>query len=409
MQAELIIIGNELLNGKIKDKNIPLFSRFCYQNKVTLVHVHIIPDNEGAFKETLDLACKRSDLIITSGGLGPTQDDLTKAMMAKYFNKTIQFSQEALEITESHYQRDKREFNRETNDYPNIPNDFKALYNPTGYAPGLFFEFEKQKFIINTPGVPSEFKSILHQSIKSLIPKLESFEKHIIIKTLRIPESKIFNELCPTLWCQLEKYGQVSSLPHPMGVDIGVTINDPKSEQEILKLIENSELKAHIWHIGPESLEDVIIHKAKEKNLKIGFAESCTGGLCASRLTDVAGSSSVFWGSIVSYSNEVKIKALNVSEQTLIDHGAVSLETAKEMAIGARLNMNLDIAVTTTGIAGPGGGSKEKPVGTVAIGFSTQKESGSDLLHMRGNREDLKFRFSQAALFKLLELINAYS
>lgn len=408
MQAELIIIGNELLNGKIKDKNTAVFSRICYENNIHLHRVHIIQDNSASLFEVLDQACKRSDLIVTSGGLGPTKDDLTKQMVADYFQKEIVFNQEALNITKSHYERGKREFNPNINLYPNIPKEFIPMYNPSGYAPGLLFEFDQKKYIACTPGVPSEFNQMINKSLMPKLPKSDRFSKHIIVKTKRVPESKIFNSLCPDLWEKLEEFGKVSSLPHPMGVDIGVRIQDINHEQSVIELITNSNISSHIWHIGPESLEEVIIAKAKEKNLKIGFAESCTGGLCASRITDVSGSSSVFWGSIVSYSNEVKTRALDVSEENLKNFGAVSLETAKEMAIGARKNMNLDIAITTTGIAGPGGGSKEKPVGTVGIGFSTKESSGSEMLYMHGDREELKFRFSQAALFKLLETITKY-
>ncbi len=411
MQAELIIIGNELLNGKIKDKNIHYFSKFCFKNNLDLYQVQIIKDTKEALHNALDIAFKRSDFVLTTGGLGPTKDDQTKELLAQYFNKEINFSKRALEITQAHYKRGKREFNKETNLYPNIPDDFLPLSNPTGYAPGLLYKFEDKKILAATPGIPREFQTMLDEVVSPLLPTNNSFSKHIIIKTNRIAESKIFNELCPNLWEELQVFGEVSSLPHPLGVDIAVVINKPHDEDKVLSLIDKSKLKDHIWHIGADLLEEVIIKEATLKKLKIGFAESCTGGLCASRITDISGSSSVFWGSIISYSNEVKIRSLNVKEETLNHFGAVSAEVAKEMAVGALENMNLDIAITTTGIAGPGGGSKEKPVGTVGIGFATKEKSDSKIYHFSGNnndREGFKFKFSQAALFKLLEVIRAY-
>jgi nicotinamide-nucleotide amidase len=408
MNFELIIIGNELLNGKIQDKNIHWFSKYCYENNYNLSGVQIIGDSRSDFTKALDKAKLSADVIITTGGLGPTKDDITKSMMAEYFKKEIRHSEVALEVTLAHYKRGNKEYKADKLDYPKIPEDFKALNNPTGYAPALSFEFEKGKYIFNTPGVPSEFKAVVTESITPILPKSNSFSKHVIIKTWRLPEVNIFTELCPDLWGKLVDFGEVSSLPHLLGVDIGIRITNSSHEQRIIDMIYKTKLKDYIWHIGSESLEEIIIQKAKEKSIKFGFAESCTGGLCASRITDIAGCSSVFWGSIVSYSNEVKMKTLNVSLETLKDFGAVSLETAKEMAEGALVNMNLDIAITTTGIAGPGGATEGKPVGTVGIGIATKDKSESKIYNFNGTREELKFRFSQMALFTLLEQINAY-
>jgi nicotinamide-nucleotide amidase len=217
--------------------------------------------------------------------------------------------------------------------------------------------------------------------------------------------------MAPQLWDQLESFGEISSLPHPLGVDIGVKIQADslialtEKEQKIHSIVKKSKISSSIWHIGAETIEEVIIQKAKEKNLKIGFAESCTGGLLASRITDMPGSSSIFWGSIISYSNEVKINCLDVKEKTLREFGAVSKETAFEMAIGARQKLSVDIAVSTTGIAGPGGATPGKPVGTVGIAVSTKSKTVSEMYHYNGNRTSLKYSFSQAALFQMLDAI----
>jgi len=415
MKFDLIVIGNELLNGKIQDLNVHFLATELYAHHHTLNQVHMIADNEDQFLKAMLLATGTADVIITCGGLGPTKDDLTKKMLAKFFEKEILYSEHAHQITLKHYERGKREYDQKKIDYHHIPHEFEAIHNPIGYAPGLKYENEG-KMIFACPGVPSEFQAMLTQEILPQIKSSESqFTKHVIVKTWKIPESKIFNELCPDLWDSLEAYGEVSSLPHFYGVDIGVKLVEKSlevissQEKEIINLMKSSPLKDYIWNIGPESIEQMIVKMAIAKNLTIGFSESCTGGLCASRMTDVSGSSAVFWGSIVSYANEVKMKSLNVLEKTLIDYGAVSKQTALEMAMGAREQLGVDIAVSTTGIAGPGGGSKDKPVGTVGIGVSSSQGNSSDIYHFQGNRVTLKKRFSDKALVILLEEIMNHS
>lgn len=413
-KIDLILIGNELLNGKIQDRNTKSLSDLLYEKNLELRKVHIIRDNEEDFFEALDESQKYSDIIITSGGLGPTKDDLTKSMLAKYFNKDITHSEQTQTIALIHYDRGGRAYDSEKIHYHKMPKDFTALLNPVGYAPGLSFKGPKAT-LFALPGVPSEFTGMLKESVLPTlaVPSTEII-KHVIIRTSFIPESKIFTDFDPLLWEKLEDFGEVSSLPHLMGVDIGVKISSnteveiKKTEQKVLAIIHSTKLGEHIWNIGPESLEEVIIKKALAKNLKIGFAESCTGGLLASRITDVSGSSSVFWGSIISYSNDVKIKSLNVMQKTLADHGAVSAQTAKEMAQGAFDVLAVDIAISTTGIAGPNGGTKEKPVGTVGIGICSNTTKSGDLFEFKGDRQTLKLKFSEFALFKLLEQINEY-
>jgi nicotinamide-nucleotide amidase len=414
MNIDLIIIGNELLNGKIQDLNTHFLAQELYKNGHNLRKVHIIADHYSDFSEALEMALSKSDIIITSGGLGPTKDDLTKTMLAQYFKKEIEFSQEAYDITLSQYERGNREYNKEISHYHNIPTDFAPIYNPLGYAPGLLLEIEGKK-VFATPGVPSEFQVMFKDVISpNHIGVSKTLIKHVIVKTWKLPEAKIFRSIDPGLWEKLEVFGDVSSLPHRLGVDIGIQIKAKseneleKTEKELINIFNNSPVKDYIWHFGPELLEEVIVAKAKEKSLTIGFAESCTGGLCASRITDVSGSSSVFWGSVVSYANEVKQGTLGVELETLQKYGAVSEQTALEMASGARKELAVDIAITTTGIAGPGGGSKEKPVGTVGIGVSTRFNENSELFVFTGNRKSLKHTFSQAALFKLLETIIDY-
>lgn len=418
MKIYLITIGNELLNGKIKDKNAYWLANFCYDQNIQLIRNHLVPDEETAIFTALKDAWDSADVVITSGGLGPTKDDLTKDLVAKFYEKDLIESDEALRTAQKNYEKANRDYSPATK-YHIIPKDFEALYNRAGYAPGLLYQ-AKNKIFASLPGVPSEFKTMFQEEVLPRAKKLHKDQqkhlKQVVVRTWRVPEAKIFTELCPDLWEKLEKFGEVSSLPHPMGVDVGVVLQETseeslsKKEREVIELIKNTPLKEHIWHIGKDSLEELIIKEASLKNMTIGFAESCTGGLLASRITDVSGSSKVFLGSIIAYANSVKENVLNVSSSTLKEYGAVSKETAWEMAQGARKALGADLVVTTTGIAGPGGATPGKPVGTVGIGHSMEQDCASEMFHFtQRDREDMKYIFSQAALYKMLEQIRNYS
>lgn len=411
-KIDFIVIGDELLNGKISERNTAELAKMARQCHHTLNQVHIIGDNENQFNVSMKQALKQADIVITSGGLGPTQDDQTKNMLSNYFKKSQSESKEALKLVKEIYQSKEREYDEKNFHYHILPKDFIALDNKTGFAPGLFFEYENQ-LVFATPGVPHEFNKMFELEILPLINKKFSSETELFnftARTWKVPESKIFEELDPTLWDKLASFGKVTSLPHIFGVDIGVSldtdkINLAKSQEALKRIIESSPIAEYVWQFGSKSLAQVIVDEASEKGLTLGFSESCTGGLCASMITDISGSSKVFWGSVVSYANEVKVKSLNVSEETLKTHGAVSEQTALEMAIGVRAHLAVDIAISTTGIAGPSGGSEKKPVGTVGIGFATKDSSSSKLYYFKGDRELLKQRFANKALITLLEII----
>ncbi|MFZ4715161.1 MAG: CinA family nicotinamide mononucleotide deamidase-related protein [Bacteriovoracaceae bacterium] len=417
MQIELIIIASEILNGKIQDLNTHWLSRFLFKQGFGLCHVTIIPDDESTMVETFQKALERSQIIITSGGLGPTKDDLTKDMVGKLLGKELIESAEALKITEKNYERFKRTYEKEKFHYHTIPEGTIPFNNPCGTAPGLATLFG-DKCITCLPGVPKEFEEMFAEEIFPFLQKQYNlkpgFQSLVTVKTKLLPESKIFSEICPTLWDDLSLLGSVSSLPHIMGVDIGVMIS-AKSELELdqkkskaLTLMQNPSLQNSIWNVGHESLEEIIIKEAAAKGLTIGTVESCTGGLIANRLTNVSGSSSVFLGSIISYANSVKEELAHVPKATLKEFGAVSIETAKCLADGGVKSLGAHIVVATTGIAGPTGGSKEKPVGTICIGLKSNDKAHAESYHFAGDRLKLKERFSQMALYLLLDEIRGY-
>lgn len=412
MKIGLLIIGNEILEGKISDANTRQLSLFLREHHLELQTSLTVTDQEGAIHLGLKTLFSTCDVVVTSGGLGPTKDDLTKEAIASFLGRKISYSDDAYTVASQNYARFNRPFAGKEHGYCFLPEGFLALNNTTGFAPGLFAE-HSGKYLICGAGVPKEFKSLLEDHFLNLIlnkfPRSSELIESITVRTKKIPEEKIFGEVDVTLWDQLSRLGNVSSLPNTMGVDIGVKLKAANAQelaekkQKVLAIFNNSAVKPSIWQIGNLSLEEYIVQMANKKNITFGFAESCTGGLCSHRITNVSGSSQTFLGSIVSYTESVKHKMLNVEAATLKTHGAVSIQTAGEMSSGLSQQLKAKIAISTTGIAGPTGGTPEKPVGTVCFGVTNNGKTQTHSAHFPGDREQLKLRFSQAALFYLLE------
>ena len=417
MKAGFLIIASEVLNGKVSDVNNQALAHFLRPFSVEIEKTVIVKDSVPAIHEGLRSLLEECDFIITSGGLGPTKDDLTKEAIGSFFGKKTSFSEEAMLIAGKNYEKFGRPFAGREHGYCFLPEGFLALNNSTGFAPGLFFE-GNGKAILCGPGVPREFRGILEEHLEKLIlskNKPEKLFRLLNIRTKRIPEEKIFGEVDTTLWDKLEAYGEVSSLPNYLGVDVGVRISGRTSEEldrkesEILSIIEHSPLRPAVWHFGLDSIEEIILNKARTLGITFGFAESATGGLCAHRITSISGSSHSFMGSIVSYDNSVKSGVLGVSTSTLEIHTAVSPETAREMAEGARRKLGVDIAVSITGVAGPGGGTPERPVGYAAIAVTSKLGTEFFETKLFGDREQLKFRFSQQVLMTLIETMEKFA
>lgn len=415
LSVSMIVIGDEILNGRTADLNGSWLSKYLFKQGLQFKSLRFIRDNVDEINQALDASFKDSDIVITSGGIGPTLDDKTKNTLAAYFNKNIVENIEVAGIVTENYIRFGRNWTKETNHYHFFPEDFKATPNPKGLAPGITYLTPGKKLIMAGPGVPREFTEMVEVEFFPLIKKYfnDRFEENFqtVVRTQGVPEEKIFFELCPTLWSDLEKFGKVSSLPHTIGIDIVISYHGDFNshlinQQKIKELILSTPLKDHVWQWGNVSVQELVLEKAKNKKCTFAFAESCTGGLTASKITDIPGSSAVFHGGIISYDNSVKENVLKVKTQTLQQHGAVSIEVATEMAIGARALLKTDYAVSISGIAGPDGGSLEKPKGTVAIGFASKNKSGAQLYYFPGDRIRLKDRFSDKALLTLLELMD---
>lgn len=417
MNIGFLIIGSEVLDGKILESNTRTLAEFLRFQNLEVQEAQIVRDHKEAITEALQQLFTNNDLVITSGGLGPTKDDITKETIANFLGRKIIFSPEAMSVSEENYQRMGRTFPGKDHGYCYLPENFIPLSNSTGFAPS-FYTHHENKLLFSAPGVPREFKSMLQDHLLSIISEKIGHEnlKHVIVKTRGIPEEKIFGEVDTDLWDKLEKIGEVSSLPNLMGVDIGVKIKTQsqeetlRKEKEVISIFQNSPVAPNIWSYGPDLLEEKIVAIANRKNIHYGFAESATGGLCSHRITGISGSSQSFMGSVICYDEGIKERILGVKAETLAKFSAVSEETAKEMAQGLLEKFNLDVAVAITGYAGPSGGSEKYPVGSVCIGRAVKgKESAAEVFHFRGDRELLKQRFSQAALFTLLDELEKFA
>ncbi|MCR9205624.1 MAG: nicotinamide-nucleotide amidohydrolase family protein, partial [Halobacteriovoraceae bacterium] len=363
----------------------------------------------------LNQAWHTSDLVLTTGGLGPTEDDITKSTLGRFFGGELRENEKAKKLALEHYARIEKVWSPETNSYHLIPDGMEPIPNPKGLAPGLSYSKEGKLFMA-APGVPRELKGMIETEFPLLLDKVFPSRKQktqvLTIRTIGVPEEKIFFQLMPNLWKDLSQWGKVSSLPQVLGVDINLTIDG--GEAELLKArnhwqteLKKSPLAQTIWSWDHLTLEELVVFEANQKGLTISIAESCTGGLVANRITNVPGSSSVFLSSVVAYANEVKVNILGVKSETLKSYGAVSEQTAGEMAMGVRKVIGSDISISLTGIAGPGGGSEEKPVGTVCMGIDSSLETLTKTYNFRGDRDHLKNRFSEMALYKLLQVIRA--
>lgn len=410
MKIGLLLIGTEILQGKIQDSHTQWLAQFLRHHQFQINRIVCTSDHDEEMLSSLD-SFKDFDLLITSGGLGPTPDDKTKEIIATFISQPIVLSNEAIKIAEENYKRYDRVFAGSNHTYSTLPLTSIPLSNMKGFAPGIL-SHKNQLKIISLPGVPDEFRSMIEIHLPKFLNPSQTLFELVTFKTSGVPEEKIFTEIDPDLWKKLSQFGEVSSLPHPLRVDVGVCITalnkkelNEKKEQ-LLTLIKSHPLHSYIWHIGQESIEEVVIQKALEKKLIIVTAESCTGGLVANRLTNVSGSSAAFWGGIVSYDNELKKHFLGVKNESLKQFGAVSFEVAQEMAEGILKETDCDIAISLTGIAGPTGGSLEKPVGTVFIAIASKKQTKVNKYQFKGSREGLKFRFSERALLDLIKTLD---
>lgn len=401
MKAEIIAVGTEILLGDIVNTNAQYLARRLASLGVNVFHQSVIGDNVERLKEELKLAFDRSDMVITTGGLGPTQDDLTKETGAEFFGKKMVLHEDSLKRVEDYFKKLNKTLNEGNKKQAYFPEGSIILPNNHGTAPGCIIE-ENKKILIVLPGPPREMKPMFEDSV---VTYLRKFQKNILVsKVLRIcgiPEGHMSEEISDII----ESGINPTVAPYAKEGEVTLRITaSAKSEKEALSLIKPIEdkirqrLGINIYGTDNSSLEEIIGNLLINKKLTISTAESCTGGMLAARLINYPGISAAFMDGAVTYSNEAKMKRLGVKEETLEKYGAVSKETAMEMAQGIARTSGTDIGISTTGIAGPGGGTLEKPVGLVYVGLYINGRTIFKELNCPGDRQMVRNRTVMSAL-----------
>ncbi|SDH17597.1 nicotinamide-nucleotide amidase [Dyadobacter soli] len=391
-RAEIITIGDEILFGQIVDTNTQWIGSQLTDIGIRPARKTSVGDNRQDILDAFTQASQRVNVVIVTGGLGPTRDDITKHTFCEYFGTELEINQDALALITEFFAKRGRVMTELNIQQAALPKNCTYIPNLWGTAPGMWFE-QDEVIYVSLPGVPYEMKSLMEFEI---LPRLKArFSTHIIqhksIRTIGIGESFLAEKIAA--WEDaLPEHIKLAYLPHFGQVRLRLT--GTGTDQEILEkeLAEQVALvlpliEENVFGYDSDELETVIGTLLMNNNATIATAESCTGGYVANQITSIPGSSRYYEGSVVSYSNAVKMNVLGVSSETLEAYGAVSEQTAREMAEGARRVLNTTFAISTTGIAGPDGGTAEKPVGTVWIACATPEETFTQLLTLRNNRK----------------------
>lgn len=396
----VISIGNEILLGKTVNTNLSHLGEELFQNGYEITASATIRDEPDTIEKTIRSAWQQYDVILSTGGLGPTKDDRTRESIAKAFGKSLEMNKSLWNKIKAKRGDISLKHPEALKSLAKVPLDFVQLKNEVGTAPGLHY-YARGKHFFALPGVPAEMKFILQNSIipflRENLPGKQRFVK--IIRTACIREVDLHEELDEIRETEESK---LAFLPKPGLVDIRIVSS---KQDEIRSLVSGIKEKVgkYVYGFDDETLPQVCHNKLIEANKTLSVAESCSGGLIQNKFTDNPGSSEYFLGGVVSYSNYAKKKFLDVRQKTLDKHGAVSPETVKEMLEGVKEIFNSDISLAISGIAGPSGGTKEKPVGLVYMGVLLNDEMEIEKCHFNGNRLQIKQQSAVAAFFLLLK------
>ncbi len=408
MKAEIISIGDELLIGQVINTNASWMATELTLIGVDVVHIAAISDKRAAIRDALDQASQRADIILMTGGLGPTKDDITKKVLAEYFNSKMIFHEPTFEQVKAIFKARSFEVTEVNRQQAMIPEKCTPLLNRNGTAPGMWFE-QNGKIYVSMPGVPFETKVLMKEQV---LPKLKKYFNPgaIVYKTVMttgLPESFLAEKIKE--WENgLPEHIKLAYLPQPGIVRLRLSSkgdDEAALRNEIDGLIEKLHALTgkHIFGYDDITLEEVVGNLLVQQNKTLSTAESCTGGYIAHMLTSIAGSSRYFMGSVVSYSNEAKMNLLDVPEISIETRGAVSKEVVEAMAKGAQQKFDTDFVVATSGIAGPDGGTDDKPVGTTWIALATRNGVESKLFHF-GEHRGRNIRRAALAALDMLRL-----
>lgn len=412
MIVELISVGTEILLGNIVNTNAAYLSEKCAALGLSCYYQDVVGDNEERLCETIKTALSRADILLLSGGLGPTQDDLTKEVAARVMGKPLYLHEESKAAIQAFFEKRGLEITDNNWKQAMMPEGCIVVDNPNGTAPGVIMA-ENGKHVILMPGPPNEMIPMFETSI---IPYLSKLQSGVIfsqtVKVCGVGESKVETMVKDLIEGQTNPTIATYAKTGEVHLRVTARADDEKEARKLVKPVVK-DLKArfggHIYTTDDEvTLEKAIVDLLLANKLTISTVESCTGGLLAARLINVPGVSEVFKSGYITYSNKAKRRLLGIKKNTLLKHGAVSKEIAREMVKGAALISKADVTVSVTGIAGPDGGSEEKPVGLVYIGCNVCGRITVKEYHFSGDRSKIRENTVSAALSLMRECILQY-
>lgn len=411
MNVEIIVIGDELLIGQVTDTNSGWIARELNRIGWEVTEITTVRDRSREITDALNSSFGRVDVVLMTGGLGPTKDDITKQTLCDYFGGKLVFDESVFANVEAIFRRRKLTMNDSTRNQAYVPNVCTVIQNPVGTAPVMWFE-RNGKVLVSMPGVPTEMKTVMKEVVISRLREYFQDHSSILHRTCLVKdftESRL-SETLSDFEAQLPACIKLAYLPTPGVIRLRLTARGDE-ESYLQKIIDDEFFKlrtilgSHLFCGSDTTLAGALGSILTERGETLATAESCTGGNIAHEITRIAGSSVYFKGSVVAYSNEVKARVLNVSSETLSGFGAVSRETVLQMVSGVQRLLSSDCAIATSGIAGPGGGSVEKPVGTVWIAVRYGERSEAECFCFEGDREQVIARATQLALLMLIQLM----
>ena len=391
MRAEILSIGDELLIGQTINTNASWLGQECSKLGIRIVHVTTISDEKQLIKDAVDEAFKRADLVLVTGGLGPTKDDITKYTLCEYFDSELEIHIPTLQRIEAFFSKRNRPMLEVNIRQAELPKKCTILENVNGTAAGMWFE-KDGKILISMPGVPYEMKGIM---MEQAFPRLqEKFALkalyHRTLMTQGIGESFLADQLQDWENEVREKGLGLAYLPSPGMVKLRLTSYEGESRAEEIDAYFSQleeRFPNYVYGKEDETIQLVLGRLLREKKMTIGTVESCTGGSLAQTLVSVAGASDYFQGSFLTYTNELKNRLVDVSKHDLDSVGAVSREVVEQMAKNGREKLGVDICISTSGVAGPDGGTDELPVGTIWIGIATKDKVSAKKFQFGDHRE----------------------
>ncbi len=406
MRAEIITIGDELLIGQVVDTNSAWMAERLNEIGIELYQITSVHDTREHIIAALDEAFSRADLVLTTGGLGPTNDDITKHVLCEYFGTHLVEDAHVRAHIEQLYSSRPDVLNRLTATQWLVPESAEILENRVGSAPLMVFHHGKQ-LLASMPGVPYEMKIAMEEQILPYIGRTTASIIHKTLQVCGIPESALAI-LLEDFEREMPSSVHLAYLPKDGIIRLRLSSYGENTEATMQSLFERLKVLVRDYMIADSDapLEVLVGEKLKQLGRTISTAESCTGGKLAALLNKHAGSSAFYLGSIVSYDNSVKTKLLGIPESTIRQQGVVNEEVVKQMAETIRKQIGADYGIATSGIAGPSGGTKEKPVGTVWIAWSTPTETIAECFHLGKLREQVTDRACQKALVGMLHILN---